>query len=885
VNWLLLQNSLLVAGASTLAAVALGFAAAVWLAGLPPAWRSSVLALAILALAVPPFLAVNCWLDLLGTAGAWRGWLPLNILSLGGTVWILSLLLWPITCLAVLSAWHRLEPPQIESDMAVTGWAFARALLLPLAGNALALAGILTFVLALNNFVVPAILQTKVFPAELWIRFSTGFDTLGALRLSWPLVAVPLVLLLWLARCETPWPHLRPQVSAGLFRRQLAPTWFWISGSITTLACGGSVVLPVALIATTRRTWTELPGALAAGRGAIWNSFAFAAGSATLILAIALLSIALKPRALRRFGSVAPLWLLFLTPGVLTGIGLILLFNNRWFAFLYRSAGIVILAFVLRYLALGWTAAAHATARLDPDLTDAARLDGANRRQLFQYIHWPQLAPPIAAAWYIVFLLCLWDVESIVLVVPPGGETLPLRIFNLLHYGHNPQVNALCLVLLGLAIIPLLLWKTWGLLRPRKRSPGFQTSLNRMKEKTAAESHPSKTLDEPGHSGSADPMSRSGNRRSSPGQARIAGVFAPLRAGCLAALVLLPAGCGPDASPGGVPLHSRLFSGVQIIGSRGAGVGEFIKPRSVAVDASDNLYVADMTGRIQKFSSSGAHLLSWQMPQTDKGKPKGMCRDRDGNIVVIEPHYQRLSHFTGDGVLVAQWGGQGTNDGQFTLPRAVAVNSRGEALVSEYGRAERVQKFALAASANGPPALLNPPLKRGVNENQTQAGERSGKQSFATWVATFGTPGNQPGQFNRPEGLCVDGQDRIYVADSCNHRIQIFSGDGRFLRAYGAAGSGPGQLSYPYDICVDSLGLQFVCEFGNSRIQIFGPDCEPIEIVGGPGSDPGRFSNPWGVALDAGGNLYVADSQNHRVQKLIRRGGTASGLKSVAAAK
>ncbi len=50
-------------------------------------------------------------------------------------------------------------------------------------------------------------------------------------------------------------------------------------------------------------------------------------------------------------------------------------------------------------------------------------------------------------SWYLIFLLCLWDVESMILVVPPGGETLALRVFNLLHYGHNAQVNALCLLL------------------------------------------------------------------------------------------------------------------------------------------------------------------------------------------------------------------------------------------------------------------------------------------------------------------------------------------------------------------------------------------------------------------------------------------------------
>ena len=297
-------------------------------------------------------------------------------------------------------------------------------------------------------------------------------------------------------------------------------------------------------------------------------------------------------------------------------------------------------------------------------------------------------------------------------------------------------------------------------------------------------------------------------------------------------------GCAPNAPSDQATLQSQLFERAQIIGSRGVGVGEFSKPRSVAVDAQDNLYVADMTGRVQKFSSNGIFQLSWQMPQTDLGKPKGMGRDRDGNILVVEPHYQRVNVFSLLGKLVAQWGKHGTNAGEFTWPRAVAVNSRGEVLVSEYGLAERVQRFA-------------------------KHGEKL--------LASLGHSGNGPGEFNRPEGLCVDAQDRFYVADSCNHRIQVFGGDGQFLRAYGKAGKGKGELSYPYDLCVDAAGRQYVCEFGNSRIQVFDADDRPLEIIGGPGAAPGRFSNPWGVALDSAGNLYVADSRNHRVQKLIRR--------------
>src|SRR5208283_3927610 len=288
-NWLLLKNSLLVGGLTTLVAAGLGFLAALWLAGLEGRWRKCLLAVAIMALALPPFLVTNCWLDLLGYAGVWRGWLPLNIVSLGGTIWILSLLTWPITLLMVLSAWQRLEPSQLESDVAVRGWWLIRGLLWPLGRSALAQAGVLTFVLAMNNFAVPAILQVKVFPAEVWVRFNTAFDTLGALQLSWPLVVAPLLLLLWLARREFPWPRIEGAVSAKLFRQQLGPGWFWFCGACTTALCLLAVGLPVFQLVSVQRTWAELPGALAAGQSALWSSFSLAAVAATAVILLGLL--------------------------------------------------------------------------------------------------------------------------------------------------------------------------------------------------------------------------------------------------------------------------------------------------------------------------------------------------------------------------------------------------------------------------------------------------------------------------------------------------------------------------------------------------------------------------------------------------------------------
>jgi ABC-type Fe3+ transport system permease subunit len=66
-----------------------------------------------------------------------------------------------------------------------------RELLLPAAWPALQAATVLVFVLALANFAIPAIFQVKVFTAEVWLRFSTRFDHLGALVASLPVVVVP----------------------------------------------------------------------------------------------------------------------------------------------------------------------------------------------------------------------------------------------------------------------------------------------------------------------------------------------------------------------------------------------------------------------------------------------------------------------------------------------------------------------------------------------------------------------------------------------------------------------------------------------------------------------------------------------------------------------
>ena len=447
-NWPLLWNSLLVSGGATVCAVAGGLLAALWFACLEGRARAIFLAAAVAALVLPPFLVVNCWMELLGEKGLWRHWLPVNIYSLGGAIWILALLNWPLSFLFVSAAWRRVQAAQLEVDPLLEGRFLLRWLLLPLARTALAQSTILTLVLTLNNFAVPALLQVKVFPAEVWVRFNTTFDYGAALALSWPLILAPLLLMLCFRGGETSWSWQSNPPAARALRRQLGAAWHRAGGGAACVLAGFSLGVPLWQLAGNRKTWQEFLPALAAGRSALYHSFLFAAVSATVVLIFALLTWR------RRLDSA--LWLPFFVPGVLLGIALIWIFNRRGLGAIYQSAAIVILAFALRYAALGWNTAARAIRSADPTLLAMARLEGAGAWQTLRHIHWPQASAQLAAAWYVTYLLCLWDVETLVLIVPPGGESLSLRIFNLLHYGHNSQVNALCLLLLGLALLPLM---------------------------------------------------------------------------------------------------------------------------------------------------------------------------------------------------------------------------------------------------------------------------------------------------------------------------------------------------------------------------------------------------------------------------------------------
>jgi outer membrane protein assembly factor BamB len=109
-----------------------------------------------------------------------------------------------------------------------------------------------------------------------------------------------------------------------------------------------------------------------------------------------------------------------------------------------------------------------------------------------------------------------------------------------------------------------------------------------------------------------------------------------------------------------------------------------------------------------------------------------------------------------------------------------------------------------------------------------------------TVVRRWGGAGSGRGQFdfvpaaananvNASIGVGPDG--KVYVSDSDNHRIQVFTAAGKFIREFGSLGSAPGQFTVPFDVSADAAGNVYVTDDGLRRLTKFSPDGEPLWVA------------------------------------------------------
>jgi hypothetical protein len=159
------------------------------------------------------------------------------------------------------------------------------------------------------------------------------------------------------------------------------------------------------------------------------------------------------------------------------------------------------------------------------------------------------------------------------------------------------------------------------------------------------------------------------------------------------------------------------------------------------------------------------------------------------------------------------------------------------------------------------------------------------------WLASWGTPGTGPSQFNTPHSIALDAQNRVYVADRANRRIQVFNTKGEFIRqihidvaydpnTYVAIGERPtgkgletGTFSpgAPWTVAISPPPKQylFASDSYPGRIYKMTLDGEVIGVLGESGKQLGQFGWIHEMVAKSETELYVAEILNWRVQKLM----------------
>jgi tripartite motif-containing protein 71 len=131
-----------------------------------------------------------------------------------------------------------------------------------------------------------------------------------------------------------------------------------------------------------------------------------------------------------------------------------------------------------------------------------------------------------------------------------------------------------------------------------------------------------------------------------------------------------------------------------------------------------------------------------------------------------------------------------------------------------------------------------------------------------------------------PSGIAIDKIGRIWVTDPPSNSVVVFSSAGQFVQQLGkaggskgtVAGTGPGEFSEPHGIASDLEGLVYVADTGNNRIQVFSADGKSRLTFGEKGEGPGQFKNPDGLAVSQDGVVIVADRGNQRIQLFSKNG-------------
>jgi len=172
-----------------------------------------------------------------------------------------------------------------------------------------------------------------------------------------------------------------------------------------------------------------------------------------------------------------------------------------------------------------------------------------------------------------------------------------------------------------------------------------------------------------------------------------------------------------------------------------------------------------------------------------------------------------------------------------------------------------IGKFTIDKTRN---RLILPDLR----ENKIVVTDLNGNLLFS-----FGKRGGGDGEFHQPQGVSVEKDGTIVVADSFNARIQRFTPQGEFKNKFGRRGDSPGDFAIIKGVAVDSEDHIYITDGKLNQFSIFSNNGDFLLNIGGTFAstggakrDIGGFLLPQGIYIDQNDRIYVVDQLNRRFQ-------------------
>ncbi|MEA3336438.1 MAG: 6-bladed beta-propeller [Chloroflexota bacterium] len=238
-------------------------------------------------------------------------------------------------------------------------------------------------------------------------------------------------------------------------------------------------------------------------------------------------------------------------------------------------------------------------------------------------------------------------------------------------------------------------------------------------------------------------------------------------------------------------------------------------------------------------------------------RPMGMTIDDTGAIYVVEEAGFRMQKFDAAGIKtlsIGQAGQPGFDDDLLATPEDVALDSDESIWIVA---ASALRQF----DANGSPLQTFP--------------------SSSPW-----TPGSSNSRFRYPRGVAFDSTGQMYVADSGNHRVQVYSLSGgtpghvATIGVTGEPGSDSAHFNLPSQIVLDSADQLYVADTDNYRVQrcvLAGAwTCTTFHGTGSQGNGVDTLDFVLGIGIDNNDNLFIADTGNGRVKRCTPAGNCTS---------